>query len=125
MVFGAVLVAGAVIGHAVVYGMYKGMRQANQARQPVVPPVARELPAFPRDLYGKESRVPQPHLQVHEHEELEELRRLDQAELNAGPAWVNRRQGIVRLPVDEVMHLIADPKTAAALGVRTLTEKGR
>jgi hypothetical protein len=125
VLFGVVLIVTAIIAHVVVYGIYRGMAAADRQKQPALPPVAGELPTFPLDLHGKESRVPNPHLQVNEREDLEHLRQREQAQLDAAPAWVDRKQGIVRLPIEDVMRLLADPKAAAALGVRTRPEKAK
>ena len=39
--------------------------------------------------------------------------------------WVDRRRGIVRIPIDEAMRLLADPKTAEAHGIRPFGQGGR
>ncbi len=56
-------------------------------------PVVNELP-------------PEPRLQVHAQEDLKEMRRQEDAVLNSY-GWIDRRNGIVRIPIDRAMELLA------------------
>ena len=50
-------------------------------------------------------RFPTPNLQVNPHDDLVALRAREEAELN-GYGWVNRSNGMVRIPVERAMELI-------------------
>jgi hypothetical protein len=39
--------------------------------------------------------------------------------------WADREAGIIRIPIDEAMRLLADPKIAEARGIRVRTTTGK
>jgi hypothetical protein len=51
-------------------------------------------------------RFPKPNLQLDPHDDLTALRAREDAELN-GYTWVDRSNGVVRIPIDRAMDLIA------------------
>ena len=48
---------------------------------------------------------PEPRLQIHPREDLQDLRASEDAILNSY-GWVDKNAGIVRIPIDEAMKLI-------------------
>jgi hypothetical protein len=74
---------------------------------------------LPRDL----DKIPPPRLQESEPVDLVKLRQAEDFLLNRY-GWIDRDKGIVHIPVEEAMRLLADPKAQDANGirVRTLTE---
>ena len=123
LLFGAVLVAVAVFVHLVLWGMFRRSvnQYEDQAKQHPLPPVARDLPRFPQDL----REIPPPRLQVRDVEDLRRLRDREDADLYGPPSWVDREKGVVRVPIQDAMQLLADARVAEANGARTLSEKGK
>jgi hypothetical protein len=115
LLFGAVLVMAAIIGHVIVWGVLRSLEKREAARTPPLPGIAKELPSFPEDL----GRIPEPRLQIRDIDDMAALRRQENAKLEGKPAWVDRDKGIVRIPIQEAMRrLRTDPSAAAANGVR-------
>ena len=50
---------------------------------------------------------PEPRLQVHSHEDLQEYLRAQRERLNSY-AWVSRDQGVVRIPIERAMDLVIE-----------------
>jgi hypothetical protein len=119
LLFGAILVIVAVTAHLVLWGMFRGMEKKEKAEQPALPPVAEKLPRFPQGIPD----IPAPRLQVRDVDDMKALRQKEEAKLNSPPSWVDAKRGIVRIPIEEAMRLMQDPKIAAANGARTLPPK--
>ncbi|HUP02961.1 MAG TPA: hypothetical protein VMU19_03150 [Bryobacteraceae bacterium] len=76
--------------------------------------------------------IPQPKLQVHEHDDLLKFR-AEEDQILTSYGWVDRDKGIVRIPIDRAIDLLAQrnlphrdaaaPESAAA-GVTVPTESG-
>ena len=64
------------------------------------------VPAPPPLAEGREL-PPAPRLQVAPKTELDELRSIEDASLNSY-GWVDREGGVVRIPIDRAMELLAD-----------------
>jgi hypothetical protein len=89
---------------------------AGTQKAPVTLP-AGERVRLPQDL----DKVPAPRLQVNQMKDLDELRREEDAFLdnqNHAATWVDKDK-TVRVSLAEAMRLLADPKTAESLGVRS------
>ena len=66
---------------------------------------AHSLPQYPLAA-GQEERVPPaPRLQANPREELRQLRAAEDAVLNSY-GWVDKSQGVARMPIDEAMKLV-------------------
>ncbi len=74
----------------------KALWAARQASMPPPSPVARALPPAP----------PEPRLQTSPTDDLKALRAAEDAQLN-GYAWVDRQAGVVRIPIERAMELLA------------------
>ena len=79
----------------------KEREQRKYQRLPVL--AATERAQLPRDL----DKIPQPRLQVSEPVDLAKLRQAEDSLLNSY-GWVDREKGIVRIPIDEAMRLLAE-----------------
>jgi hypothetical protein len=91
------LVAGVVI-HVAVWGMYRYfVRQASQ-------PAAVE---FPLATNAMRRLPPEPRLQIDPRDDLLSMRQAEEQVLNSY-GWVDRNGGIVRIPIDQAMKLIAE-----------------
>jgi hypothetical protein len=121
LLFGAVLIVVAVLAHMVLWGFFRSTQKAERARQPELPAVARDLPRFPQDIRD----IPPPRLQVRDIDDMRALRAREKAKLDDPPSWVSAKGGIARVPIEEAMRLLEDPRVAAANGARTRPEKGK
>jgi hypothetical protein len=84
------------VSMGLLFGYYSGQPPAGPA------PSALELePQVP----------PQPRLQLHEHSDLERKRQADEATLNSY-GWVDRQTGVVRIPIERAMELMAEREEA-------------
>ena len=74
-------------------GMYE--RQYQRSQTQVYPMAA-----------GQENRLPpEPRLQEHPQEDLSDLRRKQESQLNAY-GWVDKGSGIARIPIEEAMRIV-------------------
>lgn len=80
---------------AVLWLHLQGLWAARRAEMPPPSPVARALPEAP----------PEPRLQTSPQEELKTLRAVEEARLH-GWGWVDRRSGVVRIPIERAMELV-------------------
>ena len=62
-------------------------------------------PEFPLAVSQGTRVPPEPRLQIHPREDLQDLRASEDAILNSY-GWVDKNAGIVRIPIDEAMKLI-------------------
>jgi hypothetical protein len=92
-----------LVGMLVSWLVFRGMDARHQAAQPPAPPLADTRPALP----------PEPRLQEQPWRDLEELRRAER-EILAGYEWVDRDAGIVRIPVERAMVILAERGLPAA-----------
>jgi hypothetical protein len=114
---GAVVVLVCVFGLAGALGVFRYFRGGQ------TPPEGR-IPVA--------ERPPAPRLQQHERTDLKQMR-ADEDQILGSYGWVDRGNGIVRLPIDRAIYVLAQrglpsrhtpgPETAAA-GVSTPTESG-
>ena len=93
---GAGLVVLAALVQLVLYFQMMGLWSARQAGLPAAPPVAAALPATP----------PEPRLQTAPADDLHDLRRAEDERLHSY-GWIDRRAGIVHLPIERAMELLA------------------
>jgi len=75
--------------------------------------VARERPKLPEDLH----QIPEPRLQQSETDDMTRLRFRENTILNSY-GWVDAKKGIVRIPIDEAIRILASPKRAKEKGIR-------
>jgi hypothetical protein len=75
--------------------------------------LARERPKLPKDI----RKIPEPRLQQSETADMTRLRSDEDAILNSY-GWVDAKKGIVRIPIEEAMRMLANPKTAKEKGIR-------
>lgn len=100
---GAGIVVTAIILHVVLYGLYR-MFDTGAARVGRIP--ATRMKAQPRTAV-------EPQLQVNPVADMKQLREMENRKLSSY-GWVNKEQGVVRIPVEQAMKLIAErglPKT--------------
>ncbi|MGA6988724.1 MAG: hypothetical protein WBZ01_21920 [Terriglobales bacterium] len=101
---GLILLCAAI--YLIVFGMYRFLDSYASAHQPpmspMVAPEANTRMVTPEDP----QTFPQPRLEVNERTELRSFIE-DQDRLLATYGWVDKNKGIVRIPIDRAMELIA------------------
>jgi hypothetical protein len=122
LIGGGVLVVVAVFFQVLVawlYGYYQ--RKEEKAKPPLSPLTAEERRQLPRDIdeigqpWDKE-KVGEPRLQVEPVYDMDEMRKEEDRAL-ASYGWANKESGLVRVPIEQAMGWLADPKKAKKLGI--------
>jgi hypothetical protein len=90
------LVAIAVVVHVALWFQMRGLWSARERALPPPVPVASARPEAP----------PEPRLQTSPEEDLRALRREEDEQLGSY-GWVDRQAGIIRVPIDLAMELVA------------------
>lgn len=115
-----ILVVGAIVANVLLYALFYRLKDDRDARVKhpfVAPAVQAQRPQFlPRDLH-KERDVPV--LQIEEVRDLNAQRQRDTQRLSSY-GWVDRKRGIVHLPIETALEQVRrDPQAAAARGLKS------
>jgi hypothetical protein len=102
---GAILVTVALVVHLLIWWLLRGFETYDEKRDVRLTPIEAEL-------RPQEQPPPEPRLEVSPRQNLEELRQEEDA-LIRGAAWVNPQQGVVRVPLDVALEVIAERGVAA------------
>ena len=112
--FGIMLVLLGLLVQASAAWLFDDLKASDARKYQASPSLAaQERRHLPSDL----DKIPPPRLQSSEPLDLRKLRETEEALLHSY-GWVDRKQGIVRIPIDEALNLLADPQTAASKGIR-------
>jgi hypothetical protein len=117
-------VAGVIITFAV-NGLYHYLEARSEAEQAPVSPLVTNAPKDTRHLstnykdYLKQN-FPSPQLEIDERTQLDQIR-MQEEETLATYGWVDQKAGIVRIPIERAMDLIAQ----RGLPTRSPAEKGQ
>jgi hypothetical protein len=109
--FLASLAVGGVIITFVVSGFYHYLQKRGEAEQTPVNPLVTNAPKDTRHLptdyqdYLKQN-FPSPQLEIDERTELNQIR-LNEEQTLATYGWVDQKGGVVRIPIERAMDLIA------------------
>jgi hypothetical protein len=109
--FLAALAVGGVIISFVVSGFYHYLQARSEAEQtpvsPLVPNAPRDTRHLPTDYkdYLKQN-FPSPQLEIDERTQLSQIR-LNEEQTLATYGWVDQKDGVVRIPIERAMDLIA------------------
>jgi len=100
--FGLWMVVAAVVIYAVLFGMFQYFDRQAAAADPRKNPllVGEKPPATPV------ARFPQPQLQADAAADLEKIQAAEEKTL-ATYGWADRNAGVVRMPIDQAMRLVA------------------
>ena len=94
------LTIGGLLSMGLLFGYYSSQPPSG------APPTALEM---------EPQVLPQPRLQLHEHMDLERKRQAEDAIL-ASYGWVDRKSGVVRIPIERAMELVAERAGAKPTG---------
>jgi len=99
-----------VFAMALMWGLFRYLDSRHQAAQPPEHPMAEALPA----------ELPEPRLQPNPPADLQAIRREEQEQLTSY-GWVDRQNGVARIPVQRAMEIL----TAKGLPTRAGSQEAR
>jgi hypothetical protein len=101
------LIAGGVVVYFIIWGLYHFMDARQRARQPEQSPLVKQLDTDTRIVSPDEiTKFPQPRLERNERIEINDFRLKEEQTLNSY-GWVDEKSGVVRIPIERAMELIA------------------
>jgi hypothetical protein len=106
----AFLIALALIGvlvHFVVKGMYGFMDSYDKAHQPPASPLATTAETAKIPQASISEKFPLPRLETNERLEIKDFRTQEEQTLNSY-GWVDQQNGVVRIPIERAMQLLAE-----------------
>ncbi len=107
LIFLAALVVGCLLVALVLKGMYRYLDAYENRHEPVQNPLAQQSRTDPRLVApGDIAKFPQPRLETNETNEINQFRLQEEQALNSY-GWVDQEAGVVRIPIDRAMELIA------------------
>jgi len=107
--FLAGLVAAGLIVHFVVSGFYSYLEKRWSAEQVPISPLVERAPTDTRHIQRDypQTAFPSPRLEEDERGQLNGIRSEEESTLNSY-GWVDQKAGVVRIPIDRAMDLIAE-----------------
>jgi len=97
----------ALLIHLILVGMYRYLDTYEKTHQSQPAPMARSAPADPRQATPREAdKFPMPRLETNERDELKDKLLQEEETLNTY-GWVDQKAGVVHIPIDRAMDLIA------------------
>ena len=109
-VFGflAGLAAAVILVALLLWGLYRTMDAYQRKNQPSQSPLAPPAAANTRQVSPNQiNAFPQPRLEQNEKVEINQFR-LEEEQRLASYAWVDQKAGVVRIPIERAMQLIAE-----------------
>ena len=101
------LLVGCVIVYFIVWGMYRFMDARTRERQPAPNPLIQQVETDTRTVSPDEiKKFPEPRLEKNERVEINDFRLHEEQTLNSY-GWVDEKAGIVHIPIDHAMQLLA------------------
>jgi hypothetical protein len=139
--FAAGLVAFAVVVHLILAGVFGILGRKTEREQPRLTVIAKQerereqkkiaerveelrkspksppTPQPPQVYERLRTTIPMPRLQVNDEADLAALRKEEEAKLTRYE-WVDEKAGVVQIPIEQAMRLLADPKRAGTFGIK-------
>jgi len=107
LIFLLALAVGCVLIYFILRGMYSYLDAYENHHQPVQNPMVKQATADTRSVSaGDIVNFPQPRLETDERREINDFRQQEEQTLNSY-AWVDQPAGVVRIPIDRAMQLVA------------------
>ena len=101
------LAAAGVLVYFVIWGFYHSMDAYARRHQPKQGPLVQQVETDTRVVSPSEiDRIPRPRLESNERLEINEFRLKEEQALNSY-AWVDQKAGVVRIPIERAMQLVA------------------
>ena len=107
LLFLLALVVGCVLVALLLRGLYGYLNSAENRHQPVQSPLVEQTAADTRSVSASDiTKFPQPRLEDDERREITDFRKQEEQILNSY-GWVDQQAGVVRIPIDRAMQLVA------------------
>jgi hypothetical protein len=107
LIFLGSLAVGCVLVYFILRGMYSYLDSYENQHQPVQSPLVQQTTVDTRIVSpGDITKFPQPRLEGDEWREINEFREQEEQTLNSY-GWVDQQAGVVRIPIDRAMQLMA------------------
>jgi hypothetical protein len=107
LTFLGALAVGCVLVYFILRGMYSYLDSYENHHQPVQSPLVQQTTADTRTVSpGDITKFPQPRLEGDERREINNFREQEEETLNSY-GWVDQQAGVVRIPIDRAMQLLA------------------
>jgi hypothetical protein len=95
-----------VVAAVVTGGFLSWLQERHAAAQTPLPAVMLKRAVLPSGL----DKIPGPVLQPRDQAALVELRAQEDRELNGPPRWIDRKKGVVGIPIERAMELVVKEK---------------
>jgi hypothetical protein len=107
LIFLGALAVGCVLVYFVLRGLYSYLDSYENHHQPVQSPLVQQTTVDTRIVSpGDITKFPQPRLEGDERREINDFREQEEQTLNSY-GWVDQKAGVVRIPIDRAMQLMA------------------
>ena len=107
LIFLGSLALGCVLVYFILRGMYSYLDSYENHHQPVQSPLVQQTTVDTRSVSpGNITKFPQPRLEGDERREINDFREQEEQTLNSY-GWVDQKAGVVRIPIDRAMQLMA------------------
>jgi hypothetical protein len=107
LLFLLALVVGCVLLALLLRGMYSYLDSSENRHQPVPSPLVEQITVDTRIVSPEDiTKFPQPRLEGDERSQINDFREQEEQTLNSY-GWVDQQSGVVRIPIDRAMQLIA------------------
>lgn len=101
------LAVAGVLVYCVIWGIYRTMDAYERAHQPPQSPLVKPAETDTRIVSPAEiTKFPQPRLERNERLEINDFRLKEEQALNSY-GWVDEKTGVVRIPIERAMELVA------------------
>jgi hypothetical protein len=118
------LAVGGVLVYFVVLGLYRFMDARQRSRQPQLSPLVKPIETDTRIVSPEAiARFPQPRLERNERVEINDFRLKEEQTLNSY-GWVDEKAGVVRIPIERAMQLVAQHGLATTPKAGTVPTSG-
>jgi hypothetical protein len=133
LIFLGGLAVACVLVYFILRGMYSYLDSYENHHQPVQSPLVQQTTAETRSVSpGDITKFPQPRLEGDERREINDFREQEEQTLNSY-GWVDQQAGVVRIPIDRAMQLVAQrglptrtqAETEPSLAVKTGKDAAR
>lgn len=107
LIFLGALAVGCVLVYFILRGMYSYLDSYENHHQPVQSPLVQQTTVDTRSVSPDDiTKFPQPRLEGDERREINDFREQEEQTLNSY-GWVDQQAGMVRIPIDRAMQLMA------------------
>jgi hypothetical protein len=101
------LIVGGIVVYFIIWGVYHFLDARQREHQPPPSPLVKQVETDTRIVSPDEiKKFPQPRLERNERMEINDFR-LEQEQILDSYGWVDQKAGIIRIPIERAMELVA------------------